>query len=317
MWYRLAGFDVIGCNEIDPKMMKCYIENLHPKYSYLEDIRIFKERSDLPEELYNLDILDWSPPCSSFSMAGNREEDWWKEKKFREWQELQELDTLFFDFIDVAKKLQPKIVIAENVKGLLLWDAWKYVQEIYNQFDEAGYYMEHYLLNASKMWVPQARERVFFIWVRKDQTQMIQQKDMFNKWPKLTLEFNEKVITYGDIEDKTKTEQEWRHIPAWVIPYREKIEPGRSCADVHEKWHFFQELKLDPEKPLPTLRAWSNSYYHYSLPRRLFDSEIIKWWSFPSDYNFLKQQPIYIIWMSVPPIMMAQVASEVYSQLLK
>lgn len=39
MGYKLAGFDVIGCNEIDPKMMKCYIENHHPQYTFLEDIR--------------------------------------------------------------------------------------------------------------------------------------------------------------------------------------------------------------------------------------------------------------------------------------
>ena len=72
MGYKLAGYDVIGCNEIDPRMMKCYTANHHPKYSYCEDIRTFKLRKDLPEELYQLDILDGSPPCSSFSICGVR-----------------------------------------------------------------------------------------------------------------------------------------------------------------------------------------------------------------------------------------------------
>ena len=76
MGYKLAGFDVIGCNEIDPKMNKVYVANHNPKFNYLEGIQTFKLRDDLPEELYNLDILDGSPPCSSFSMAGNREKDW-------------------------------------------------------------------------------------------------------------------------------------------------------------------------------------------------------------------------------------------------
>ena len=62
MGYKLAGFDVIGCNEIDPKMMKCYIENHNPQYTFLEDIRDLVRRNNLPEELYNLDILDGSPP---------------------------------------------------------------------------------------------------------------------------------------------------------------------------------------------------------------------------------------------------------------
>ena len=134
MGYKLAGFDVIGCNEIDPKMMEIYIENHKPKYSFLESIETFKQRKDLPKELYDLDILDGSPPCSSFSMSGNRGDDWGKEKKFREGQAMQVLDTLFFDFIDLAKELQPKIVVAENVKGLLLGDARNYVRRILKEF---------------------------------------------------------------------------------------------------------------------------------------------------------------------------------------
>ena len=66
MGYKLAGFDVLGCNEIDPKMMEAYRLNHNPKYSYLEPIQDFKNRKDLPKELYELDILDGSPPCSSF-----------------------------------------------------------------------------------------------------------------------------------------------------------------------------------------------------------------------------------------------------------
>ena len=143
--YKLAGFDVIGHNDIDKKMIEVYKANHNPKYSFLESITTFAKRKDLPKELYELDILDGSPPCSSFSMAGNREKDWGKEKVFREGQTEQVLDTLFFDFIDLAKKLQPKVVIAENVKGLLLGEAKNYVREIYREFDLAGYYCQHWL----------------------------------------------------------------------------------------------------------------------------------------------------------------------------
>ena len=78
-------------------------------------------------------------------MAGTREKDWGKEKKFREGQALQVLDNLFFDFIDLAKELQPKIVVAENVKGLLQGGAKSYVRQIYRDFDLAGYYCQHFL----------------------------------------------------------------------------------------------------------------------------------------------------------------------------
>jgi hypothetical protein len=104
MGYKLAGFDVTGHNDIDKKMIEVYKANHNPKYSFLESITTFAKRKDLPKELYELDILDGSPPCSSFSMAGNRGKDWGKEKVFSEGQKLQVLDTLFFDFIDLAKE---------------------------------------------------------------------------------------------------------------------------------------------------------------------------------------------------------------------
>jgi len=185
--YKLAGFDVIGCNEIDPKMMNVYKTNNNPKYSFLESIVDFKNRDDLPNELYNLDILDGSPPCSSFSMMGNRSKDWGKAKKFAEGQVEQVLDTLFFDFIDLAEKLQPKIVVAENVKGILFGKAEQYVHRIYKAFDSAGYFCQHFVLDASKMGVPQKRERVFFICLRKDLA--AGKNSPFKRIPKLKLNF--------------------------------------------------------------------------------------------------------------------------------
>lgn len=52
MGWKLAGFDVVGCNEIDPRVNKCYVENNHPKYNFLEGIQTFKDKEELPEELY-------------------------------------------------------------------------------------------------------------------------------------------------------------------------------------------------------------------------------------------------------------------------
>lgn len=318
MGYKLAGFDVLGCNEIDPKMMSAYVENHNPKYSFLEPIQTFKLRDDLPQELYNLDILDGSPPCSSFSMAGNRSDDWGKEKKFREGQAEQVLDTLFFDFIDLAHKLQPKIVVAENVKGMLIGDARSYVLKVYEAFEEAGYYVRHWLLNASEMGVPQRRERVFFLAIRKDiATPFLEQIDFFSVTPKIDLEFKEPLIPYKEIEMPYVGTDNGKHIPAGILPFWEQIEPGRSCADVHEKGHYFQELKLHPDQALPTIRAGSNSYYHYKDARRLYDEEIKLAGSYPLDYNFGKNQPIYLVGMSVPPIMTAQIASRIYDQWLK
>tara|TARA_R110002096_G_scaffold83887_2_gene194206 strand:- start:95 stop:523 length:429 start_codon:yes stop_codon:yes gene_type:complete len=139
---------------------------------------------------------------------------------------------------------------------------------------------------------------------------------MFQEAPKLDLKFNEKEITFKDIEQPNTKQDNITNIPESVLPYWKQIKEGRSCADAHEKGHFFQELKLDRNRVLPTLRAASNSYYHYKEERRLYDIEIILGGSYPKDYNFLTNKPIYLIGMSVPPIMTAQISSRIYEQWL-
>lgn len=316
MGYKLAGFDVIGCNEIDPKMMKAYVTNHKPKYSYLEGIQTLKLKEDLPEELFNLDILDGSPPCSSFSMSGNRESDWGKEKKFREGQSEQVLDTLFFDFIDLAERLQPKVVIAENVKGLLLGEAKNYVIKIYEAFDKAGYVVQHFLLNASKMGVPQRRERVFFIALRKDLCKpFMEQVDFFTRLPKLKLDFNEREIPFYQIE----TNENGYNAPPSVVSLLEKCKPGDCCNIHHPKKSFSNYSMLDKNKPIGTITASYNrskcGYFKKSNGKwyGISVKEACLCQTFPLDYTF-NLDPYYLIGMSVPPLMTAKIAEQVYTQ---
>lgn len=187
MGYKLAGYDVIGNCEIDEKTNAIYKINHHPKYNFCMDIRDMVKKDELPEELFNLDILDGSPPCTSFSMAGDREKAWGKEKTFAEGNVKQRLDDLFFPFIELAKRLQPKVVVAENVEGLVNGNAKGYVHEIINAFDDAGYDVQLFKLNSALMGVPQARTRVFFIARRKDLN-----------LSKLELKFNQKPICFGE-----------------------------------------------------------------------------------------------------------------------
>lgn len=314
MGYKLAGFDVIGCNEIDPRMMSTYVKNHNPKYSYLEPIQEFKNRTDLPAELYNLDILDGSPPCSSFSMAGSREKAWGKEKKFREGQSNQILDTLFFDFIKLAKKLQPKVIVAENVKGLLVGEAKTYLHKILEAFTNAGYYAQYFLLDASKMGVPQKRERVFFICLRNDLAgKFLYQATLFDKVPKIDMDFELPPILFNEISDDTdKDEKIAKSIKSlWHIM-------GAShggLSSVHPKGSFFNEVKVGKDFVCPTLTS-QGKLYHYAIPRRLNKKEICKISSFPSDYDFGNEKPAYVCGMSVPPLMIAKIAEQIYKQWL-
>ena len=311
MGYKLAGYDVIGRNEIDKRMMAVYKTNHHPKYAFLEPIQTFKNRDDLPTELYDLDILDGSPPCSSFSTAGNREKDWGKEKKFREGQAKQVLDTLFFDFIDLAKKLRPKVVIAENVKGLLLGNAQRYVSRILDAFYDAGYYVDFQLLNAAEMGVPQRRERVFFTAIRKDLYEG-NFTDLFGTRPALDLNFNEPYIPFSEIDSNEDYHDVQPHIECLLK--KMKNEYGQ-LAKFHEKGSFFSNYKMHPNRPINTITGHGN-LYHPKFMRRLSDSEFIKGGAFPTDYDFMNSKTYYIIGMSVPPIMMAQIATRIKRQWL-
>jgi len=308
MGYKMSGFDVIGCNEIDPEMISIYKNNHNPKYAYLESIETFKLRSDLPEELYNLDILDGSPPCSSFSMAGSREKAWGKNKKFREGQAEQVLDDLFFHYIDLARKLQPKIVVAENVKGMLMGNAKGYVKQIINLFNVAGYNVQLFLLNGATMGLPQKRERVFFVCTRKDLN-----------FGKLKLGFNENIVSVKEAfdsianinykgKDNSKSE---------MVKYYQKCKPGESFSKYHPRGSLFSMGRISKNKACGTLTSAKSQWWHYESPRDLSKPECCVLGSFPLDYKFKSEELAkYQIGMSVPPLVMHKISEQIQKQLL-
>jgi len=299
MGYKLAGFEHLGGVEIDPPIADVYKTNHNPKYLFVEDIRDFANRTDFPKDLYNLDILDGSPPCSSFSMAGNREKDWGKTKVFREGQAEQRLDDLFFDYIKLAKKLQPKVVIAENVKGLIQGNAKAYVHRIKKEFEAAGYKVQLFLLNAASMGVPQKRERVFFICQRNDLN-----------FPKLELKFNEEAILFKQIKETGLKEGiNGQRAKMWEI-----CKQGKSFATVSNGSNF-SSMRLADNEVCNTITAnQCEGFFHSTEKRKLSNKEVCLIGSYPLDYNFKELRPMYLIGMSVPPVMTAQIATEIYNQ---
>lgn len=322
MGYKLAGFDVIGMNEIDKRMAKLYIKNHSPKFSFIEPIQNFKKRTDLPKELYNLDILDGSPPCSSFSMSGNREDDWGKEKKFKEGQSEQVLDTLFFDFIDLAEKLKPKVVIAENVTGILKGNAREYVRKILTAFDVAGYLVKEFELNSGSMEVPQRRERVFFVAVRKDLEYLLPKQEgfLFTNFPKLNLNFGRDPIPFSKIRTIGLNDASWTDHDQKI--WDSRILGDRKYSDVlnriENRHSNFNSCFIYPDRPIPTLAASEGSKLTlFDEARRMNSKEMILAQSFPLDYDFdtvncSKIQ--YVLGMSVPPIMLANLVSRIYTE---
>ena len=309
MGYKLAGCEVLGCVEIDPKMNEIYVKNHHPKYNYCMDIRDFNNLPDesLPEELFNLDILDGSPPCTTFSMAGDREDSWGKKKKFREGQKEQTLDDLSFVFIDTVRKLKPKVVIMENVEGLLLGEAFTYVQRIYKELKQAGYLVHHWLLKGEQMGVPQKRHRTLFVATRKDI--MI---DPFH----LNMSFNYKLITFKEIHDGKEDERQGRmHDIA-----AKSIDGERSLADVllrtEGKYSMFGHRIVDANDVVPTILSGHRDLWLRS-GNGISKGDLISAQTFPQDYDFINNSYSnieYICGMSVPPVMIKRIVNKLIDQ---
>lgn len=307
MGYKLAGCDVIGCCEIDPKMNAVYVKNHKPKHNFLMDIRDFNKipNEELPTELFNLDILDGSPPCTPFSISGDREESWGKKKVFREGQAEQTLDDLSFIFLDTVAKLKPKCVIMENVEGLIKGVAWSYVQEIYKHFHDIGYTVKHWLFKGQHMGVPQKRQRVIFVAIRNDASFDLNELEM---------SFNYEPITYGEIkcgDGKAATPKvkgvlenlrygEKDMVSAWNRVHN----PGKP-----EKRMWFNHIVIYDTDVMPTLTSGHGSFWDFSSQTQISDKSVANASTFPQDYDFCGEKAPYICGMSVPPIMMKRVVT--------
>tara|TARA_R100001369_G_C3312797_1_gene167626 strand:- start:992 stop:1972 length:981 start_codon:yes stop_codon:yes gene_type:complete len=167
--YKRAGVKIIYANEFIKKASDTYTANFPDTYMDTRDIRDVSAQDVLDiikMKKGELDFLDGSPPCASFSTAGSREKAWGKIKKYSDGS--QRTDDLFFEYIRMVEGIEPKIFIAENVAGLIQGKAKGYFNIFLNEFKKLNYNVKACLLDASYLEVPQARKRVFFVGVRKD-----------------------------------------------------------------------------------------------------------------------------------------------------
>ena len=309
MGFKLAGYEHFGGVEIDPKIADIYRRNHHPKYLFVEDMRDFNKRDDLPEELYHLDVLSGSPPCSAFSKAGERESAWGKEKRFDEGQKLQRLDDLVFVYCDTIAKLKPKCYILENVVGLIEGNAKSYARRIMEKLVSIGYTCQVFRLNAARMGVPQVRERVFFIGHKAEY-----------ELPKLALQFDEPPIPFGDIMERDNTTED---LSAYQRGLWERRTPrdndfGDIIKRLYGRHSMFNNQIIRQNRVLLSLHSGSPANALYDIPRRLSEKELLLASTFPLDYSYPSINKLYhLTGMSVPPAMMANISYEIYEQWLE
>lgn len=154
-----AGFSTVGLVEVDKEACETLRKN-RPGWNVIcDDIANISSKN--LEEYFNikkgeLDLLSGGAPCQSFSYAGKR-------------LGLEDArGTLFYHYALFLEKLQPKMFLFENVKGLLTHDGGKTYKTILNIFEKAGYEIQKAVLNAWDYGVAQKRERLITIGIRKD-----------------------------------------------------------------------------------------------------------------------------------------------------
>ena len=312
MGYKMAGFDVVAANDIDKEMRWHYERNHSPTFYFECPVKELVE-GHMPDELYDIDVLDGSPPCSAFSTSGLRERVWGKEKLFREGQQKQILDDLFFDFLDFADRIRPKIIIAENVKGMLVGNTKGYTRMILGRLASMGYRAQLFLCNAADFGVPQWRERVFFVAIRGD----LEAPELVIR-PTVTrhISVGEAINDLVSVRDTSP-----RGVPKSCIGAWGQTVPGGFYEEYFVKHmgvrKYFTHGKINPTKPCPTIQSAWWRLHHWREPRVLTLDELIVLSSFPDDYDF-KSTHIggYIMGMSVPPRLMYGVVSAVVEQWL-
>ena len=299
--YRMAGIDVVWANEFVDAARSVYEVNNPTTFVDPRDIREIAPDDVLQKiglEVGEVDIMDGSPPCSSFSMVGKRDKGWGDVSKYSDVS--QRTDDLFFEYIRLLRGIQPRSFVAENVKGMTMGSAKGYFKEVFRGLESCGYRVRAKVLDAQWLGVPQRRQRVIFLGVRND-------LDCIPEYPN-PLPYNYSI----------------REALEGVDPYREpesdisNTQVGKElarleCGEQSEK--YFSLVRSHPHKPCPTITASCCTASTGALPptgvRMWSIAELKRLFSFPDDYKLLGgfRKRGERLGRSVPPVMMYHIAS--------
>ena len=343
--YRLAGGKILAINEFVEEAQNTYRKNYPNTLIIPGDIKKLTGKDFLDKiglKPGELDLLDGSPPCSAFSMAGSvshgkgntHADAFGKTKQYSDIKGVSNVEDLFFEFLRVADEIKPKVIIGENVEGLTMGEAKEYFHKIQNTFEQMGYLVVADVLNASYFGVPQSRKRTFFIGVREDVADKIGLNfmTMYQLYPEANKEQTNLGEAISDIVNEDKEELDYLF---------EKIGPDRAVGktlakmptdpdkvltgmDYHEKGHHFNLKRCSMKKPSPTITAMGNfpgvaGTCHPLDNRKFTIKELKRIMSLPEDFKLTgdhKQQSERVGRM-VPPLMMKALAESVYNKVLK
>jgi len=298
--YKLAGFNVLLAVEFDPHAAQTYRLNFLNTPLIEGDIHEVTGKDVLKRTGIGrgeLDILDGSPPCQGFSVAGQR-------------RMLDDRNNLFVEYVRLAKELKPRVLVMENVPGLVTGKMKLIFVAMLRELREAGYSVSARVLNAMYYGVPQSRNRVIFIGTRKD----LRIEPSHPVGSDRVIPFMEAV---NGLPVETTPNLKGLALELWKV-----TKPGRPFSDKHPKGHWFNAVKIDPRKPVPTVTKTcyfgQAGLYHHRYPRTLTIPELKRVASFPDEFRiegkFTDQWAR--IGNAVPPLFMEKIALHVRNTVL-
>ena len=313
-----AGFNSVLASDIDENCEKTFATNF-PEIPFLcGDLSEFtKDEFDKIISEKEIDVIIGGPPCQGFSLANK------KRNKVSE----DPRNKLFYEFVKTINWYNPKSFVMENVKGLLSMESGQVIKQIQNEFENAGkfgYEVRTKVLKASDYGVPQSRERVIIIGIRKDlelvpefpskkYEKEVTVEEAISDLPKINAGEGEEKLNYAskptnDYQQfmRKNSKKVFNHIAMRhtqrLIERFKAIQPGKNLLDVWEthgavqrgnpneksKVKFSQNnLRLIANKPAPTIAAsFQSNFIHPFLDRNLTARVGARLQSFPDDFIF-------------------------------
>ena len=339
--YRLAGAKILAVNEFVESAQETYKSNYPDTPILPDDIKKLTGEDLLRTAGISkgeLDILDGSPPCSAFSVAGKREKGWDKTKKYSDGKQVENIEDLFFEYIRIANDIQPKVIIGENVAGILMGEAIKKYNEIINEFEKCGYDAIGKVLNAADFGTPQARKRCFFVAVRNDVMEKVGLNFMTMENTLYPEPFGPQPTLKEAISDIENDEEEVQMLldfvqgsfqKKWIellpfSPDKHRKPSDPEFIDINPKQSMFNMIRPAPNLPCPTVtqagqKKGLSGVFHYDSNRKLTIKELKRVMGLPDDFKLQGDfdQQAERVGRMVAPLMMKALSSNIYEKVIK
>lgn len=330
-----AGFDVVLGVDFDAPALRTFEANHgHAKAMKLDLFdhnNIYEIKKYLDDKNIKLDVLVGGPPCQGFSLAGKREEN-------------DERNILYSAMVKTAKILKPKVIVLENVPGMLKLYDGKGAKRIMEDFRKLDYKMNAEILYAPNYGVPQIRKRVVFVGILNGEEDFDYPLPKFTEENYITCEeaicdlpslendedysletirdyLTQPTNKYQEIMRKGST-RVYNHFPTKhaqkTIDNISKIPDGGNYKDLpkeeSEKFKYHESLtRYNSKKPSLTIDTGHRTHFHYKYNRIPSVRENARLQSFPDDFIFYgsKQQQYKQVGNAVPPLLGKAVAEKI------